>query len=52
VLTRFDIFATAGAKNKAVIEQFTAKANAAGQYVIQFSSVLDNALVSGVEVDT
>jgi hypothetical protein len=50
VLTNFDIFATAGAKNKALIEQFTANANSSGQYVIKFTSVKDNSLVSGIEV--
>jgi hypothetical protein len=50
VLTNFDIFATAGAKNKAVIEQFTANANSSGQYVIKFTTVKDNSLVSGIEV--
>jgi hypothetical protein len=50
VLTNFDIFATAGAKNKAVIEQFTANANASGQYVIAFTPVKDNSLVGGIEV--
>src|SRR5262249_36816962 len=49
-LTNFDIFATAGAKNKALIEQFTANANSSGQYVIKFTSVKDNSLVSGIEV--
>ena len=50
VLSNFDIFATAGAKNKAVIEQFTVNANSSGQYVIQFTSVKDNSLVSGIEI--
>jgi len=50
VLTNFDIFATTGAKNKAVIEQFTVNANASGQYVIQFTTVKDNSLVSGIEI--
>jgi hypothetical protein len=50
VLTNFDIFATAGAKNKAVIEQFTENANSSGQYVIVFTPVKDNSLVSGIEV--
>jgi len=50
VLTNFDIFVAAGAQNKAVIEQFTANANASGQYVIQFTSVVNNSLVSGIEV--
>src|SRR5260370_813592 len=50
VLTNFDIFATAGAKNKAVIEQFTENANSSGQYVIQVTPVKDNSLVSGIDV--
>ncbi|HTC92943.1 MAG TPA: malectin domain-containing carbohydrate-binding protein [Terriglobales bacterium] len=50
VLTNFDIFAAAGAMNKAVIQQFTGNANGSGQYVIQFTSVLDKSLVSGIEV--
>ena len=50
VLTNFDVFATAGAKNKAVIEQFTVNSNSSGQYVIQFTSVVNQSLVSGIEV--
>jgi hypothetical protein len=36
--------------NKAVIEQFTASANSSGQIVIQFTTVKDNSLVNGIEV--
>jgi fibronectin type 3 domain-containing protein len=50
VLSAFDIFAAAGAKNKAIIEQFTVKANASGQYIIQFTSTVNQSLLSGVEV--
>jgi hypothetical protein len=50
VLTNFDIFAAAGAKNKAVIEQFVESANSSGQYVITFTRVKDNSLVSGIEI--
>ncbi|HTC93915.1 MAG TPA: malectin domain-containing carbohydrate-binding protein [Terriglobales bacterium] len=50
VLTNFDIFAAAGAMNKAVIRQFTANANASGQYVITFTTVTDKSLVSGIEI--
>jgi beta-glucanase (GH16 family) len=50
VLTNFDIFAAAGAKNKAIVEQFTANANSSGQYVIKFTTVKDNSLVSGIEI--
>lgn len=50
VLTNFDIFAAAGAKNKAIVEQFMVNANSSGQYVIQFTTVKDNSLVSGIEI--
>jgi len=50
VLTNFDIFAAAGAKNKAIIQQFTAAANSSGQYVIQFITVKDNSLINGIEI--
>jgi hypothetical protein len=51
VLTKFDIFATAGGENIANIQQFTEAANASGQLVITFTSVTNNALISGIEVD-
>jgi hypothetical protein len=50
VLTNFDIVATAGAKNKAVIEQFTVPASSTGDYVISFASVINQSLVSGIEI--
>jgi hypothetical protein len=50
VLTNFDIFAAAGAKNKAVIRPFTVNANASGNYVIQFSTVKDQCLINGIEI--
>jgi len=50
VLTSFDIYATAGAANKAVVEQFPATADASGQITIQFANVKDNAKVSGIEI--
>ncbi len=50
VLTNFDIVAAAGAKNKAVIEQFTENASSTGDYVITFTSVVNNSLVSGIEI--
>lgn len=46
----FDIVATAGAKNKAVVEQFTQPASSTGDYVITFTSVINQALVSGIEI--
>jgi hypothetical protein len=50
VLSNFDIYATAGGANKAVVEQFTTTADASGQIAIQFTGVKDNAKVSGIEV--
>jgi subtilase family serine protease len=51
VLSGFDIFAAAGAQNKAVVEQFTAVANTAGQIVIGFTQAgADNPEVNGIEV--
>ena len=50
VLTNFDIFAVAGAKNKAIIKQFTATANSSGQIVVQFTEVVNQSLLSGIEV--
>jgi hypothetical protein len=50
VLTNFDIFAAAGAKFKAVVRPFTVNANAGGNYVIQFSTVKDQCLINGIEI--
>ncbi|MGA8365966.1 MAG: glycoside hydrolase family 3 C-terminal domain-containing protein [Candidatus Acidiferrales bacterium] len=52
VLTNFDIFATAGGQNIANIQQFIVAANSSGQFVIVFTTVVNNALVSGIEIDT
>jgi hypothetical protein len=49
-LTGFDIVATAGAGNKAVIEPVVENASPSGAYVIQFTSVVNNSLVSGIEI--
>lgn len=50
VLTNFDIFATAGGKYKAIVEQFTATADANGNITIQYINVRDNAKSSGIEI--
>ncbi|HET6323495.1 MAG TPA: malectin domain-containing carbohydrate-binding protein [Planctomycetaceae bacterium] len=54
VLTSFDIFATAGAKNKAVAETFAATASAQGQIVINFNGIsrvsYPAATVNGIEL--
>ncbi|MGC2421203.1 MAG: malectin domain-containing carbohydrate-binding protein, partial [Candidatus Acidiferrales bacterium] len=52
VLTNFDIFATAGGQNIANIQQFTEPANSSGQFVILFTSDVNNALISGIEIDS
>jgi len=51
VLTDFDIFATAGGQNVANIQQFTENANSSGQYVIVFTEVINQSLISGIEID-
>jgi fibronectin type 3 domain-containing protein len=51
VLTNYDIFADAGAKNKATIKEYTAVANGSGQIVIQYvNGASDNAKSSGIEI--
>ncbi len=52
VLTNFDQFAAAGGANIAVVEQFNAVADSSGQIVIQFVTVLDNASIEGIEIET
>jgi hypothetical protein len=52
VLTDFDIVAASGGINIAIIEQFLEPANSSGDFVIAFTSVVNNSLISGVEVDT
>jgi fibronectin type 3 domain-containing protein len=50
-LTNYDIFADAGAKNKATIKEFTVAANGSGQIIIQYANgASDNAKSSGIEV--
>ncbi|MBV8808938.1 MAG: family 16 glycosylhydrolase [Acidobacteriaceae bacterium] len=50
VLSNFDIIAAAGGANKAIVEQFTATADSSGQITIQFTTVKDDAKISGIEV--
>ncbi len=50
VLTNFDILGTAGAANKAVVEQFTSTADSTGKITLQFTTVKDNAQVNGIEI--
>lgn len=51
VLSKFDIYAKAGAKNKAITETFTSTASSTGQLVIQFTSVVNESLVSAIEIE-
>ena len=50
VLANFDVFAAAGAANKAVIESFTATASSAGTITIAFAAVTDNAAINAIEI--
>jgi hypothetical protein len=50
VLQDFDIIATVGAGNKAYVAQFSLPADSSGRYVIQFTTVVDAATVSGIEI--
>ena len=51
VLSAFDIVAASGGKNIANIQQFSEAANSSGQYVIVFTSVVNQSLISGIEID-
>jgi hypothetical protein len=51
VMTNYDIFAAAGAKNKAVIQQFTTNADSNGIFVVTFASVVNNSLLSAIEIN-
>lgn len=50
VLNSFDIFAAAGEQNVANIQQFSQPANSNGQFVIQFTTLVNNALINGIEI--
>jgi O-glycosyl hydrolase len=53
VLTNFDIFAAAGGANLAVVQQFSATANASGAIVVAFTNgTADQAKISALEVTT
>lgn len=51
VITNFDIFAAAGAKNKAVIQELTGNADSSGTFVVTFTSVVNNSLLSAIEIN-
>jgi hypothetical protein len=49
-LTHFDIFAGAGARNKALVKELTGTAKTDSTLMLTFTSVTDRALVNGIEV--
>ncbi len=50
-LTDFDVFAAAGAANKALVKEFTITPNSGNNIVIAFTNgALDNAKISGIEI--
>jgi len=49
-LSSFDILATAGAANKAVVEQFVVHPDSTGTITIQFQTVKNNAQINAIEV--
>ena len=52
VLTNFDVFQTAGAKDRAVAETFSAVATSTGTIVISLVAVTDNASINGIEISS
>ena len=50
VLSNFDIYATVGARYKALVREFTATPNSSGQIVVKLNTVVDNATISGIEI--
>jgi outer membrane protein assembly factor BamB len=50
VLTNFDVFASAGKRNKALTESFTATASSAGSIAITLNAVTDNAAINAIEI--
>ena len=50
VLSNFDIVAAAGGANKAIVETFPATADSSGKITVTFTTVKDNAKLSGLEL--
>jgi len=50
VLSNFDIFAAAGGKDIAIARSFTATASSSGTITIAFTSLVDNAMIDGIEI--
>ncbi|MGI4790086.1 MAG: malectin domain-containing carbohydrate-binding protein [Janthinobacterium lividum] len=49
-LTNFDIFADAGAANKADVKDFNTTVNSSGQIVLHLHATVDNAQIAGLEI--
>ena len=50
LLANFDVFDAAGGKNKAIVKTFMTTTDSSGTVTIVFSTVKDNAKVSGIEL--
>jgi endo-1,4-beta-xylanase len=50
VLSNFDVYASAGAQNKAIAKSFQTTANSSGQIVIQLTSVTENPKINGISI--
>jgi hypothetical protein len=50
VLSNFDIFLAAGDKNTPVAQKLSAAADGTGQYVLAFTPILGEALLSGLQI--
>jgi hypothetical protein len=50
VLSGFDVIAAAGGPNISVYRDFTATASASGTITLTFSTVKDNAMISGIDI--
>lgn len=52
VLNNFDIWAAAGGADIAIAKSFTATASSAGTITISFTSLVNNAMINGIEIYT
>jgi hypothetical protein len=50
VLSNFDVYANAGGNFRALLREFTATADSSGQIAVKFSTITDNATISGIEI--
>lgn len=50
VLSSYDVLQAAGGKNIAQVETFTTQSTSAGAVTIEFTAVVDNAKISGIEI--